>query len=46
VRMESARHLDRVMDGTKVIAVALLALGIIFGTYGVFLAVAIRLSPF
>jgi hypothetical protein len=46
VRLESAGHLDRMMDGTKITALTVLALVIIFDTYGVFLEVAIRLSPF
>jgi hypothetical protein len=36
----------RVMDGTKITALTVLVLVIIFSTYGVFLEVAIRLSPF
>ena len=46
MRLESAGHLDRVMDGTKITALTVLALVIIFNTYGVFLELAIRLSPF
>jgi len=34
------------MDGTKITALTVLALVIIFNTYGVFLELAIRLSPF
>jgi hypothetical protein len=44
--LESAGHLDRVMDGTKIIALTVVALVTIVGTYGLFLEVAIRLSPF
>jgi hypothetical protein len=34
------------MNGTKIIALTVLALVTFFGTYGVFLEVAIRLSSF
>jgi hypothetical protein len=34
------------MDRTKIIALTVVALVTVFGTYGLFLEVAIRLSPF